>query len=106
MGQCEHLHLFAPLKSADLEKRFYDLHDNFVDSLQNVRGMTGIPLKYLARVALIPNDEATEPSNTFATPDDEMIACARIILRANEADDNLEASGPEKRTKWAKVDNV
>jgi len=68
--------------------------------------MTGILLKYLARVALIPNNEATEPSNTFATPDDEMIARARIILKANEADDNLEASGPEKRTEWTKVDNV
>ena len=55
---------------------------------------------------MIPNDEADEPSNTFATPDDEMIARARIILTANEGDDNLEASGPEKRTEWAKVDNV
>ena len=71
-----------------------------------MRGMTGILLKYLARAALIPNNEATEPSNTFATPDDEMIARARIILKANEADDNLEASGPKKRTEWTKVDNV
>ena len=102
----EHLHLFAPLKSADLEKRFSDLYENFVDSLQNIRGMTGILLKYLARMTLVPNDEADEPSDTFATPDDEMSVRARIILKANENDDDLEASGPEKRTEWAKVDNV
>ena len=35
-----------------------------------------------------------------------MIARVHIILTANEADKYLEASGPEKRTEWAKVDNV
>ena len=94
----EHLHLFVPLKSADLEKWFSYLYENFVDSLQNIRGMMGIPLKYLARMTLVPNDEADEPSDTFATPDDKMTVRARIILKANENDDNLEASGPEKHT--------
>ena len=94
------------MKSNELEKRLNDLYESFVDLLQNVRGVTGIPLKYLSRDNMIPNTEAAEPSNTFVTSDDEMIARARIILKANEADDNLEASGPEKRTEWAKVDNV
>ena len=39
----KHLHLFDPLKSGDIEKRFSDLCENFVNSLQNVRGMTGMP---------------------------------------------------------------
>ena len=102
----EHLHQFVALKSNELEKRFSDLYEFFVDSLQNIRGVTGIPLKYLARDDLIPKPAAAELSNTFVTLDDEMIARARIILKADEADDNLEASGPEKRTEWAKVDNV
>ena len=35
-----------------------------------------------------------------------MTARARIILTVNEADADLENSGPEKRTEWAKIDNV
>ena len=71
-----------------------------------MRGATRIPLKYLAREDLISKDEALDRSNTFATPDDEMIARARIILLANEADADIETPGPDKRTEWAKVDNV
>ena len=100
------MHLSAPLKSNDVKQRFTDLYENFVDSLQNVRGVTGIPLKYRARVDLIPKDEVLDPSNTFATPDDEMIAHVYIILSTNEADADLENYGPEKNIEWAKVDNI
>ena len=54
----EHQDMFAGLKSGDLEKRFTDLFEGFVDSLQNVHVVTGIPLKYLTRKTLLPTDDA------------------------------------------------
>ena len=80
----EHTALFVPLKSAELEKRFADLYEAFVDNLQNIRGVTGIPLKYLTRTQLIPTPEEDDPSNAYATVDEEMIARARIILPAHD----------------------
>ena len=35
-----------------------------------------------------------------------MTARARIILAVNEADADIEDSGPKKCTEWAKIDNV
>ena len=102
----EHTALFVPLKSAELEKRFADHYEAFVENLQNIRGVTGIPLKYLTRKTLIPKPEADDDPDTYATVDEEMIARARIILPANENDADLEDSGNEKRTEWAKVDNI
>ena len=94
----EYQDMFVALKSADLEKRFTDLFEGFVDSLQNVRGVTVIPLKYLTRKMLLPTADADEPATAYSTLDDEMTACARIILTVNEADADIEDSGPEKRT--------
>ena len=94
----EHQDMFAALKSGDLEKRFTDLFEGFVDSLQNVRRVTGIPLKYLTRKTILPTDDANDPATAYSTLDDEMTARARIILAVNEADADIEDSGPEKRT--------
>jgi hypothetical protein len=71
--------------------------------LGQVRGITGVPLMYVIRVALIPEDEKDNPplgdkDTKYTSIDMETIACAPIL--SDETDiykedpENLEAYGP------------
>jgi hypothetical protein len=71
--------------------------------LGRVRGITGVPLLYVIRVAFIPKDENDNPpvegkDTKYTSIDMEMIACAPIL--SDKADiyredpENLKAHGP------------
>jgi hypothetical protein len=73
--------------------------------LGRTRGVTGVPLLYVIRVALVPEDDKDDPTfgeeeTTYTSIDMEMIACAPILSdEANIGNDNdstsdLEANGP------------
>jgi hypothetical protein len=72
--------------------------------LGQTRGVTGVPLLYVTRVALVPGDDDDDPALgeedlKYTSIDMEMIACAPILSdEADTGDDNnstseLEANG-------------
>ena len=42
-------------------------------------GINGIPINYVGRTKLLPGDDGNHPYTSYATRDEEMIACAPII---------------------------
>jgi hypothetical protein len=71
--------------------------------LGQTRGVMGIPLLYVIRVALVPEDDGNDPpfgdeDSKYISIDMEMIACAQILSDEaetnNEDTSDLETSGP------------
>jgi hypothetical protein len=65
------------------------IFDKIKTLLGQVRGVTGVPLVYVIRVVLVPEDENDDPpfgdkDSKYTSIDMEMIACAPIL--SNDAD--------------------
>ena len=74
--------------------------ENIKEWCIKIRGVTGAPLAYMMRVALMPEDEDDALSQDYDSVDGEMIERAPIIDLSfdydpdNESDEDLEATGP------------
>jgi len=99
-----------PFTNGELDTDFTEAYDQFIEDLHCVRGSEGVPLDYLARKQLIPSDDADDPPANYTTPDDEMVARARIIMEDLEMGDSTDYHPydgyPSMWTEMAKVDNL
>ena len=79
-----------PFTNGELDTDFTEAYHQFIEDLHCVRGSEGVPLDYLARKELIPPNDADDPPTNYTTPDDEMVARARIIMEDLEMGDSTD----------------
>ena len=54
--------------------------DMIEELLSKARGASGVPLNYVIRTGLSPDDGADDPGSNYTSKDAEMIDCAPIYL--------------------------
>ena len=57
--------------------------------LSKAKGASGVPLNYIIRTGLSPNDRADNPGSNYKSKDVEMITLAPIFLELGVGDDKM-----------------